>query len=406
MRPSELLKILGEPGTGERLHLQATHSAREEPYAGWLENSAGEPVARLDRFRFDFVNPPVVDDDARASAATLKNSIKSIPETRYCAPGSDCFDYSHGWFDLGPNKANNGDEHYSVAFHTNARKIELLFEKHAWSGFCQIFVNEALDRELNLFNEEMALTDRVEIDLPAGGASVKVVASGYADEKAQGRQVIFAGVDEYTGRMIEPPLPQKADVNRGGDFRPRFFEILETLGEDAVVLDIGGGKRQLDDPRYLNLDYSYHDEPDLFGDATKLPFKDDCIDFVYTAAVLEHINNPIAAGREIYRVMKSGGVLLANSAFMQPVHSEGQHFFNHTIYGIDHVFNQFKDRELSWGGSLSDMLDWFLDVTHVKHLATADKVRSFMLLAKEFDDVISYDRLMYVASEVWVEARK
>lgn len=406
MRPSQLFELLGEPGCGKPLSLKVTHMASGEPYAGWLEDSDGNLVASLDAFRFDFVHVRPIDSQAQTLAAKpLKETMKT-PEMRHIAPDCDRFIYSEGWFDLGPNKANNGDQFYSVSFTSQSAALELIFEQHAWSGFCQIFVNDELHDEIDLFNPEMALTRRVKLALPEGEVSIKIVSAGYANKQAQGRQVIFAGADEYTGRLIEPPLRKKAGINRGGEFRPRFFEILDTLGPDATILDIGGGKRQLDDPRYLNLEYSKHDEPDIFGDATRLPFKDDTIDFIYTAAVLEHINNPIRAGREMHRVLKPGGKLLANSAFMQPVHSEGQHFFNHTIYGIDYVFNQFAEKKLSWGGSFSDIVDWFLDVTHVKYHVAQEKVESFMDIAREFDKVISYERLMYIASEVWVEAVK
>ena len=39
----------------------------------------------------------------------------------------------------------------------------------------------------------------------------------------------------------------------------------------------------------------------MYGDATKLPFRNESVDFVYTAAVLEHVRNPLIVGSEISR---------------------------------------------------------------------------------------------------------
>ncbi len=51
------------------------------------------------------------------------------------------------------------------------------------------------------------------------------------------------------------------------------------------------------------------------ADATKLPFKSDLFDAVFCLEVLEHVDDPLSALREIYRVMKKGsyGVVLVPS---------------------------------------------------------------------------------------------
>ena len=49
----------------------------------------------------------------------------------------------------------------------------------------------------------------------------------------------------------------------------------------------------------------------LRGDATRLPFDDAVFDRVVTSEVLEHIQDDVAAIRELARVLKPGGVLAA-----------------------------------------------------------------------------------------------
>jgi ubiquinone/menaquinone biosynthesis C-methylase UbiE len=54
------------------------------------------------------------------------------------------------------------------------------------------------------------------------------------------------------------------------------------------------------------------------GDATALPFEDDSIDAVVLTAVLGEIPDPVAALRQIQRVLKPGGRLVVGELFGDP----------------------------------------------------------------------------------------
>jgi len=57
--------------------------------------------------------------------------------------------------------------------------------------------------------------------------------------------------------------------------------------------------------------YSDHFQmPGIVADATKLPFKDNSVDFIFTHTFLEHPLNPDAVLKEIARVLKPGGYVL------------------------------------------------------------------------------------------------
>ncbi len=406
MRPTKLLPILGVPGTGAALTLKTTTIANREPYEGWLEAVDGRIVGQLDKFRFRFVDfsESIKSDNRAASAITASERV-----SHFLGPFDPRIKYVGNWRPLGPYlMVNDGDSLQEYAlFETSAVAVEIKLHSHHFSGVAHINDGLGSVREIDLYRPETATPVTVLIENPKKKKiSIIVKPAGKFNPSAQGRQLIVEGYTEYDDALFEPEYRAPEVKNRDGDFRPRFFEIANTLGENTFILDIGGGRRQLDDSRYINLEYSPYDEPTMFGDALALPFKNNSIDFVHSTAMLEHVKDPMQAAREMHRVLKPGGRLLANCAFMQPVHSEGQHFFNATPYGMEHLFSMFDNKSVYWDGSLSDAVLWMIEETRVKHKVPPTYIDALSVLLKGLDEHVTYDRLMYVASGVWVEATK
>jgi len=176
--------------------------------------------------------------------------------------------------------------------------------------------------------------------------------------------------------------------------------------DTGLCLDVGGGKRQINDGRYVNLDYAAYGEPDVIGDALNLPFAENTFDFIYSSGVIEHLLDPLRAGREFHRITKPGGRILIGMAFMQPVHSEGHHFFNGTIWGLQEAFRDFSIDDVFWTGSLSFVTNWMIESTLADRLADPEDMRQLQEILKRLDGLVSYDRLKYIASGVWICATK
>ena len=81
------------------------------------------------------------------------------------------------------------------------------------------------------------------------------------------------------------------------------------------------------------------------GNLYKLPFKDNSFDFVWTRFVLEHLVNPLAAIKEMKRVLKRGGIIAVgdldgNCVFHYPMEKEFEKKLNAILkllgpYGFD-----------------------------------------------------------------------
>jgi ubiquinone/menaquinone biosynthesis C-methylase UbiE len=152
----------------------------------------------------------------------------------------------------------------------------------------------------------------------------------------------------------------------------KFFreKIEYMLAEKRALLDIGGGLR-IDSARnnridqshawimpmirergvaYKVLDYvdTYH--PDVVGDVQDLPLPDDSQDAIVCNAILEHVENPIKAAAELYRVLKPGGLCFMYVPFLYYYHAEKGYYGDYwrfTDDGIRSICKPFASIELA-----------------------------------------------------------
>lgn len=105
----------------------------------------------------------------------------------------------------------------------------------------------------------------------------------------------------------------------------------------------------------------YH--PDFVGDIHNLPFKDNSVEAIFCSSVIEHVENPIRAVEEIYRVLKPGGYAYFYAPFIFYYHAEPGYykdFYRFTYDGWEYMTRQFSSREMEpVHGPLATILNLF-----------------------------------------------
>ncbi len=112
---------------------------------------------------------------------------------------------------------------------------------------------------------------------------------------------------------------------------------------DGWVLNLGAGGTTIKLTNCVELEYSIFRHTDVAADAHWLPFGDGVFDAVVTFNTFEHLYDPNRAAKEIFRVLKPGGRLILQTAYLQPVHEAPYHFYPTTEYGLRHWFRDFEN---------------------------------------------------------------
>jgi SAM-dependent methyltransferase len=84
---------------------------------------------------------------------------------------------------------------------------------------------------------------------------------------------------------------------------------------------------------YVGVDFKAS-AADLLCDAHSLPFQSSSVGMIVTKALLEHVRLPHIAVAEMMRVLRPGGVLIGDVAFLQPYH---QSYFHMSHEGVRYL---------------------------------------------------------------------
>lgn len=143
-----------------------------------------------------------------------------------------------------------------------------------------------------------------------------------------GRPVLIRNIRPF---HLAAPSAQVISQNIDSYYPP------DSLPSEGLCLHLGSGNVPSADPRVISMDVLPNTNVDLVAEAEALPFVDGVFDLVVSGAVFEHLRDPVKAVQEARRVLKAGGRLVVDTAFMQGYHGFPSHYFNLTPQAVEAV---------------------------------------------------------------------
>ena len=127
-------------------------------------------------------------------------------------------------------------------------------------------------------------------------------------------------------------------------------------------------------------DVAHGPNTNIIIDAHQIPFQDNCFDLVIAQAVLEHVLDPFICVSEINRVLKPGGLVYAETPFMQHVHGGKFDFHRFTALGHRRLFRHFREENSGLVAGAGSMMAWALlyFITSFSPNKKVDKALSYL----------------------------
>lgn len=170
------------------------------------------------------------------------------------------------------------------------------------------------------------------------------------------------------------------------------------LSDKRSIVDIGGGLRiskekgnRYDESRkwisnliaenavdYKVLDPTPEYDPDIVGDIHHLPFADNSQDAIVCIAVLEHVEDPIRACKEIHRTLKPGGYALAYLPFLYYFHAERGYYHDYWRFSKEAVDLLFKDFSVLEKQSVRGAIATWLHISPLGRMKLLVKIANVM----------------------------
>lgn len=166
--------------------------------------------------------------------------------------------------------------------------------------------------------------------------------------------------------LLHPPN-QKA--KRSISYMLDLLRHTRGASERPVILVIGGatvggglGDLYLTvDIDILAFDIYWSPVTQFMADAHRIPLADATMDGVVIQAVLEHVLEPQVVVDQIHRVLKPGGLVYADTPFLQHVHAGPYDFTRFTDSGHRYLLRDFERIESGVVASAGTQLMWSID---------------------------------------------
>lgn len=172
------------------------------------------------------------------------------------------------------------------------------------------------------------------------------------------------------GRLLSPLRRVSHPLNRTAELcLARLMRDVGLVGGQGRVLVVGGGAvgagiealYTSSDIDVLSFDIYASPNVQFLADAHSIPLPEESVDAVVVQAVLEHVLEKHVVVAEIYRVLRPGGVVYADTPFMQQVHEGAYDFTRFTESGHRYLFRSFEEIERGAVAGPGTALRWSLD---------------------------------------------
>ncbi len=173
----------------------------------------------------------------------------------------------------------------------------------------------------------------------------------------------YSGLLGFVKRLVSPPKPITAKNVEN------ILDLILEGNDGARVLIVGGGsigqgmEPFYDDPRIELVSFDIYASPmvQFLADAHNIPLPENSFDAVIIQAVLEHVLDPGKVVSEIHRVLRSKGIVYAETPFLQHVHEGPYDFTRFTESGHRYLFRKFELLESGASAGAGTQLIWSLD---------------------------------------------
>jgi len=173
-------------------------------------------------------------------------------------------------------------------------------------------------------------------------------------------------------------------------------KLTKIFTEKSSVIDIGGGLRALKSkgnrydkkrawliPLIEKVDYKVLDpvpdyKPDIVGDIHNLSFSDNSLESIVCLAVLEHVEDPIKAAKEMFRVLKPGGYLYVYVPFLYYYHAEKGYYGDYwrfTKDSLKYIFRDFSSIEIE---SVRGAIETWIYISPLGRIKILNKLAGFL----------------------------
>jgi SAM-dependent methyltransferase len=196
------------------------------------------------------------------------------------------------------------------------------------------------------------------------------------------------------------------DVSIDGFIEQSMMQI----GRTGRLLDLGCGTQPY--KRYyagrceqvVSADYSVRSKIDVRLSATALPFPDASFDVVLFSEVLEHVDEPVRAVKEIARVLKPGGRLLLTVPFNFMQHEVPHDHTRYTQFGLSALLRRhgLQPAYLSQRGSLLTLLVAQFEFLLRGGFETLNRRRLLKLMTRPLGALV-HQTWLAVAQRAWRE---